>query len=301
MAKEDSIYIHPLTDFGFKFIFGQEENKPLLLSFLNAVFQGEKVITDVEYVDKERIGEDKDGRALIYDLHCKTADGDKIIVEMQNRYQTHFRDRAVFYLSGDIYHQGKKGDTWDYCLTPVYGIFLMNFDWRELEKEQLREDICLMNKRTHEIFSDKLGMTFLKIPMMDKEAEDCKDILDRWLYILKNMDKMEAMPKVFMNDPVFQRLGKVARIAALSKSERAAYDKSLKAYRDGYAIALTERTEGYEEGVEVGRAEGLSEGIEKGIKKGILATARNLLKMDIDINTISESTGLSLEEILSLK
>lgn len=111
MTKIGSTYINPLTDFGFKLIFGQPENKDLLLSFLNGVFQGEREIADVEFVDKEHIGENKDSRALIYDLHCKTADGDKIIVEMQNRYQTYFKDRALYYLSGDIYHQGQKGDS----------------------------------------------------------------------------------------------------------------------------------------------------------------------------------------------
>lgn len=53
MTKIGSTYINPLTDFGFKLIFGQPENKDLLLSFLNGVFQGEREIADVEFVDKE--------------------------------------------------------------------------------------------------------------------------------------------------------------------------------------------------------------------------------------------------------
>ncbi len=302
MSKTESIYIHPLTDFGFKFIFGQEENKEFLLSFLNAVFHGERKIIDVEFVDKERIGEDKNSRALIYDLHCKTADGDKIIIEMQNRYQSHFRDRALFYLSGDIYHQGQKGEEWDYQLTPVYGIFLMNFDWREGEEEQLREDACLMNKRTYEIFSDKLGMTFLKIPMMTKDAEECKSILDKWLYLLKNMDKMEAIPKVFLNEPVFRRLGKVARVAALNETQRVAYNKSLKMYRDNYAIAKTERNEGFTEGHLEGMAEGIKKGMEKGKAEEKLTIAKNLLLLNnLTNDDISKATGLPIAQIQNLR
>lgn len=68
---------------------------------------------------------------------------------------------------------------------------------------------------------------------------------------------MEAMPKVFMKEPVFRRLRKVAEIAALTESQRQEYDKSLKIYRDNYAIAMTERNEGYAEGISEGRAEGL--------------------------------------------
>lgn len=305
MTPADSTYINPLTDFGFKYLFGQEENKQFLLSFLNAVLQGERVITEVEFVDKEKIGENKNSRALIYDLHCKTEDGEKVIVEMQNRYQTHFRDRALYYLSDDIYHQGQKGDDWDYSLTPVYGIFLMNFDWREGEMEQLREDACLMNKRTLEIFSNKLAMTFLKIPMMVKDAENCKDTLEKWLYLLKHMDKMEAMPKVFMNDPVFRRLGKVAKVAALNDAELNAYNKSLKIYRDNYAIMKTERNEGYEEGIAEGIGIGEAKGRVKGREEGKMETmhnnALNMLKAGFDIDIIHEMIGLPIEEIKKLK
>lgn len=55
MSQITSIYINPLTDFGFKYLFGQEENKQFLLSFLNAIMQGHRVITDVEFVDKDYV------------------------------------------------------------------------------------------------------------------------------------------------------------------------------------------------------------------------------------------------------
>lgn len=35
-------YIDPLTDFGFKKIFGSEPNKDLLIAFLNELFKGKK-------------------------------------------------------------------------------------------------------------------------------------------------------------------------------------------------------------------------------------------------------------------
>ncbi|MDE5880289.1 MAG: hypothetical protein K2H60_01035 [Muribaculaceae bacterium] len=50
--------------------------------------------------------------------------------------------------------------------------------------------------------------------------------------------------------------GKSARVAALSKEERVAYEVSLKAYRDKYAIAATKRQLGFAEGEAKGRAEG---------------------------------------------
>lgn len=42
-SKMDSgRYINPYTDFGFKKLFGTEMNKDLLISFLNALFNGKK-------------------------------------------------------------------------------------------------------------------------------------------------------------------------------------------------------------------------------------------------------------------
>lgn len=46
-------FINPFTDIGFKRIFGQEVSKPLLLDFLNNLLKGEKVITNLTFLDKE--------------------------------------------------------------------------------------------------------------------------------------------------------------------------------------------------------------------------------------------------------
>ncbi len=199
---------------------------------------------------------------------------------MQNRYQTHFGDRALYYLFGDIYGQGEKGEGWDYSLTPVYGVFLMNFEWKNVEEQHLREDVCLYNMQTKKVFSDKMSMTFLKIPMMDKDAQDCETTLERWLYLLKNMEKMESIPQTFMKEPIFERLGKVARFAALNDKEKEAYKESLKAYRDSYAIAATER--------------------EEGMLEGKLEVARKMKQGGVDLGDIMLYTGLSEAQIAAL-
>ena len=81
MAK----YINPFTDVGFKRIFGQELSKPLLLDFLNSLFEGEKRIVNLTFLDKEQPALFEEDRSLIYDIYCETDEGEKIIVEMQNR------------------------------------------------------------------------------------------------------------------------------------------------------------------------------------------------------------------------
>ncbi|PRD56003.1 hypothetical protein C5749_01550 [Sphingobacterium gobiense] len=57
--KQDTtpVFIDPTTDFGFKRIFGTEANKDLLISFLNELFRGRKLIEDLYYNKNEHVGD----------------------------------------------------------------------------------------------------------------------------------------------------------------------------------------------------------------------------------------------------
>lgn len=276
-------YMNLTTDFGFKHIFGPDADPVYIISFLNALLEGEKEIVKVKFVDKEHVGEHSENRALIYDLHCETGTGEKIIIEMQNRYQTHFRDRALVYMSADLYHQAKRGD-WDYKINPVYGIFMMNFDWKEFENDPMREDVYLITQTTGKVFSDKLRMIFLKIPLMEKKAEECETLLEKWMYLFKNSEKMKAMPRNFLECKTFEELERSASIAALTPEEQRAYDRSLKVLRDNYAIADHERRQG--------RAEGRAE--EK------LKLIKSMIQNGIGLELISEIAHIPLEEITKI-
>ena len=115
-------FINPFTDFGFKHIFGREMDKDILIEFLNDLLEGEYTIMDLRIMNNERLPETEQGRKVIFDIHCETDKGERIIIEMQNREQPHFKDRAFILplaLGGGT---GIKG-TWDYELAAVYGVF----------------------------------------------------------------------------------------------------------------------------------------------------------------------------------
>ena len=65
------------------------------------------------------------------------------------------------------------------------------------------------------------------------------------------------------------------------------------------------RTEGIQlgrtEGIQLGEARGIQRGRTEGIQLGRTETARNLLRMGLDLTQIAEATGLPLEEIQALK
>ena len=76
-------FIDPLTDFGFKRIFGSEPNKDLLIAFLNELFRGRKVIKDLVYNPQENNAPAQHYRKTIFDLTCTGTDGETFIIEMQ--------------------------------------------------------------------------------------------------------------------------------------------------------------------------------------------------------------------------
>ena len=97
MKQVEERYISLLTDFGFKRIFGTAMNKDLLICFLNSLFNGRQVVKDVSYLNPEHVGDVYTDRKAIFDVYCEGENGEKFIVEMQNAYQTYFKDRSLFY------------------------------------------------------------------------------------------------------------------------------------------------------------------------------------------------------------
>lgn len=177
---------------------------------------------------------------------------------------------------------------------------MMNFDWKEFEGDPMREDVYLMTKTTGKVFSDKLRMIFLKIPLMEKDAADCKTVLDMWMYLFKNSENMTKMPRNFMECKTFADLERTASLAALTKEEQRSYDRSLKVLRDNYAIADHERRQGRAEGRAEGLAEGLAEGEKIGMEKAWLEAARRLRAQGMAVEDVADITGLSIEEISKL-
>ena len=55
-------FIYPFTDWGFKHIFGKKE---FMLDFLNSLLQGERVITDIRYMNNERKPEQKEMKKVL--------------------------------------------------------------------------------------------------------------------------------------------------------------------------------------------------------------------------------------------
>lgn len=264
-------------------------HKELLIDFLNELLKGERHIIDITFQNPILQPETIEDRGVIFDIHCRDDKGGLFVVEMQNGAQPYFYDRGIYYLSRAISNQGEKGKDWKFGLCPVYGIFLLNYKMGINSK--FRTDVILADRDTGRMFSDKIRQVYLELPWFTKEADDCETDFESWLYLLKHMDTLERMP-FKARKAVFDKLLEVADVANLSKDERILYDEALKRYRDYKNTIDYAEEKGLEKGIRIGEAKGKAE------EQRLIAA--NLKKQGINIETIAQCTGVSVEEIEEL-
>ena len=87
-------YASVLSDAGFKAVLGDPDNKDLLISIINILLDGERVVHDLEYRNVE-LGADVTGKKGIrLDLFCRDEMGAGFIVEMQMHDTTTISSRG---------------------------------------------------------------------------------------------------------------------------------------------------------------------------------------------------------------
>ncbi|MDR3251443.1 MAG: Rpn family recombination-promoting nuclease/putative transposase, partial [Tannerella sp.] len=157
-AKAPSVFMNPLTDFGFKKIFGDRE---LMINFLNDMIPNAR-IKEIQYRPTEQM--EWESRKAVYDLLCTNEADEYFIVEIQRAKQTFFADRALFYSSCMIRKQAPSGRKWNFELKAVYVVAILNFNLSETDSDhRIFERISLMNERTMEPFSDKLRFIYIQL------------------------------------------------------------------------------------------------------------------------------------------
>ena len=289
-------YIDPLTDWGFKRLFGTEVNKEILLGFLQDLFP-EKRIEDITYLNPEQSGITSDDRKAVFDVSCRTAAGEEFIVEMQKEEQAYFRDRALYYSTFPIQEQGRKGD-WNYKLSPVYMVgildFRMNHPVSVIGDGQIEEKLIyryvLKEIDTGELMTENIEFVFIEVGAFDRE-DRLVTMMDKWMFVLKNLGKLMDRPAE-LQERIFRKLFKAAEIAAFTKEELDQYENNMMTKNDYKNTIDYARYEGHKAGLEEGRKEGIAE--------GIMTIAKKLLNSGMDAEHIASVTGLSIAQIKKL-
>ena len=223
----------------------------------------------------------------------------------------------MFYSTFPIREQAPKSSEWDFKLSRVYTIALLNFNMNDdaFNAEDISHEVKLCDVKTKKVFYDKLEFIYLEIAKFNKTENELETLFDKWLYVLKNLSKLDKRPKT-LRDKIFDRLFNEAEIAKFTPEELREYESSRKAYRDlknSLDTALRDgykkgHAEGREKGLEEGRAEGRKKGLEEGRAEGRAEghlnekkeTIKRLLGSGTPLDIIAIAVGLTNEEVKSI-
>lgn len=282
------------TDYAFKKVFGSENSKEILLSFLNSIL--DLNIVDLTIEDPYNVPKLAGMKDTAVDIKATLDDDTKVIIEMQILNHDGFESRILYNTAKNYSNQLDSGDNYT-LLNPVIALTIVNFKMFEFEK--YKSSFKLLEKDNFTKYKDDIELVFIELPKINKELNDCENIEERWLYFIKNARSLEVAPKDI--DKNLQKAFNIASTANMSKKEIEIQEKREeflfiqknsieKAKRDG-------RTQGLREGLK----EGKKEGLEEGKKDRNIEVAKNAIGQGLDNQTISMITGLQEAFIESLR
>jgi predicted transposase/invertase (TIGR01784 family) len=270
-----SKYINPYTDFGFKKLFGEEANKDLLIDFLNQLLPAHHQIAELSFRNSENLGEMLHERKAIFDIHCQSITGERFIVEMQKAKINFFKDRSLFYSTFPIREQAQKGD-WDFRLTPIYMIAVLDFQYDEKEERQKFLRSVNLKDQDGDVFYDKLNFKFIQMPLFKKGEDELENHFDKWIYFLKGLETFNEIPTI-LREPIFEKAFEVAEVAKMTPQQYEQYQESLLTYIEVKEVVKTAEDDGR--------------------KKREIEIAKEMKNNNEPTEKIMKYTGLSKEDI----
>ncbi|MDW8295849.1 MAG: Rpn family recombination-promoting nuclease/putative transposase [Raineya sp.] len=272
-------FVDVKNDIAFRKIFGNESKKEILISFLNAVLglQGSKRIADVRILNPYQVPIVLGAKSTVLDVKAKDENGKEYIVEMQVTDKIGFAQRVVYYSAKSYISQLNVNEEY-YELKPVIFIGILNFTF--LETPHFLSKHLILDTKTQEHKLKDLEFNFIELPKFNKQLQELETLVDKWVFFIKNAENLEVIPEN-IDDKGLQTAFLEADKFQWSKEDLEAYE---------YA-----RMRETDEKAEKIKAEF------KGRKEREKEIAQNAIRKSFDNQTISELTGLSVEEIEALR
>ncbi len=287
-------FVDVKNDVAFRKIFGNENRKEVLISFLNAIllFEDKQQIVDVDILTPFQLPAIKGGKVTIVDVKAKDKTGRTFIVEMQVAEVQDFDKRVLYYASKSYSAQLQRVKKYK-KLNPVYFIGILDFEVTKNPSYLNRHKI--IDIATGEHFIKDLAFNFIELPKFTLKADELNSIVEQWVYFIKNANDIEVIPEN-VKDKGLKMAYQDANTHNWTQEELDAYDYVLMREEDYRGRMRLEIKRAVEKAVEKAEIKGEKKGEIKGVKK----VARSLKQKGIPIEVIMETTGLTEEEIQQL-
>ena len=283
-------FINPKIDFAFKKIFGDERHKDILISFLNAIlYAGQSTIQDLQILDPYNAPKISGLKDTFLDVRATLDNGSQVIIEMQVLAVEGFGKRILYNVAKTYSAQLRPKE--DYTgLNPVIGLTITDFRmFSDDEVKGVLSRFGLYDPQNGVEYPIKdIELVFVELPKFKKDLSELQTLTDKWLYFMRYASELEEIPQTMKVEPAIKQAFQVANRVNLSQEELDELEQREFFVRDMHRL------------VEVAERKAEERGEKRGEKRGIEKVAQKLLDV-LDNETISEKTGLSLEDIQKLR
>lgn len=253
------------NDFAFKKVF---RNKKALTGLLSALLEiPVETIVKLEFLDTLQLGSYPKDKKGILDIKVHLNNSKKINIELQVAEEPYWKERSLFYLCRMYTADLASGENYS-LLEPCIHISILAFD--PPEGAGLYSTIRIMDEKTRQIYSDKLGLRVLYLKKLNRATrKERKSEVYHWAKLISARD-WDALRRIAMQDEY--------KAEAVREMEKINADRYLRYEYISQEIAqLDENTRRAEErrlreaAREEGRSEGRIEGRIEGQRDGISA------------------------------
>jgi predicted transposase/invertase (TIGR01784 family) len=267
------------NDIAFRKIFGNDNRKETLISFLNAVlaFKGKQKIVEVKIMNPYQLPKLRGGKVSIIDVKATDQAGRHYIVEMQVGELDGFAKRVLFYFSKSYSEQIKRGDFYRQ-LKPVIFIGILDYAFSNNPKYISRHRI--LDVETHEHLLQDVEFNFVELPKFNKELNELETLTEKWIYFIKNAENLDVIPENIDDEGL--------KSAYQEANKHTWTPEELEAYEYAFMREEDERAK-------------LDQAEKKGEQKKQMDIALKLIKRNLTNEEISEDTGLTVEQIEQLR
>jgi predicted transposase/invertase (TIGR01784 family) len=279
------------NDVAFRKVFGNENRKEALISFLNSIleFDNQQKIVSVNILNPYQLPKLRSGKVTIVDVKATDQSGKQYIIEMQIAEVDGFDKRVLYYFSKSYSEQIKRSDFY-HKLNPVIFIGILDFEFTKnpnyFSRSQVR-DVETGERTIHDI-----EFNFIELPKFKKELNELNTLAEKWIYFIKNAENLEVIPEN-VDDEGLKSAYEEANKFTWTKEELDAYD---------YAHMREADEKGrLELALRRGHEKGMKEGMKKGIEDSKFEIVKNAIQKGFDNQTIADLTGMSISKIQKIR
>ncbi|MCL1470893.1 Rpn family recombination-promoting nuclease/putative transposase [Argonema antarcticum] len=210
-------FISPKTDFAFKKIFGSAESKPILISFLNAlIYQGDRVITDLQIIDPYQSGQRPELKDSYLDVKAQLNDGKYVIIEMQVLNVSGFEKRILYNTAKAYINQLGSGRKYGE-LNPVISLTITDF--KIFDRHRLISTFVFKETEDLVDYWREMTLIFVELPKFQKSLEQLESLTDKWIYFIKQAPTLQVVPDSLGTIPEINMALTIANQANLTTEE----------------------------------------------------------------------------------